>query len=159
MAPNHAGDPLKSNFGPMGSHWVKKMDQNLENYHAPKFEFSTTVIDFSQKMEFTVMLQSHGGDTLGSIMGPMGSHWVQKMGQNHKNYHAPKFEFSTTPRSSIFLKKWKSPLWRQIMVGTSYGQSWGQWGPIGSKKWIKTVRITMRKIRIFDYRFFFKKWK
>ena len=31
--------------------------------------------------------------------------WSPKMGQNReKKYHAPKFEFSTTPRSSIFRK-------------------------------------------------------
>ena len=77
------------------------------------------VIDFSQKIEVTVMAPNHGGDPLGSILGSMGSHWVQKMGQNRKNYHAPKFEFSTTPLSSIFRKKWKLRLWRQIMVGTS----------------------------------------
>ena len=53
------------------------------------------------------MAPYHDGDPLGAILGPMGSHWVQKMGQNGKNYHAPKFEFSTTPRSSIFRKKWK----------------------------------------------------
>ena len=77
-----------------------------------------TVIDFSKKMEVTVLAPNHGGDTLGSILGPMGSHWVQKMGQNRKNYHSLKFEVSTTPRSSIFLKKWKLRLWRQITVGT-----------------------------------------
>ena len=32
--------------------------------------------------------------------------------------HAPKFEFSITLRSSIFPKKWKLRLWRQITVGT-----------------------------------------
>ena len=52
------------------------------------------------------MAPSHGGDTIESILGPMGSNWVQKMGQNRKNYHAPKFEFSITPRSSVFRKKW-----------------------------------------------------
>ena len=56
-----------------------------------------------------------------------------------ENYHALKFEFSITPRSSIFPKKWKLRLWRQITVGKPYGQSWGQWGPIGSKKCVKTV--------------------
>ena len=61
------------------------------------------LIDFSEKMEVTVLAPSHGEDPLGSILGPMGP----KMGQNGKNYHAPKFEFSTTPRSSIFRKKWK----------------------------------------------------
>ena len=75
------------------------------------------VIHFSPKMEVTVMAPNRGGDPVGSILGPMGSYWVQKMGQNHKNYHAPKFEFSTAPRSSIFLKKWKLRFWRQITVG------------------------------------------
>ena len=51
------------------------------------------------------MAPNHGGDPLGSILGPMGSHWVHKMGQNRKKLHTQKFEFSTTPRSSIFLKK------------------------------------------------------
>ena len=78
----------------------------------------SAVIDFSQKMEFQVMPPNHGGDPHGSILGPMGSHWVQKMGPNVENYHAPKFEFWTTPRSSIFPKKWKLRLWRQITVGT-----------------------------------------
>ena len=41
-------------------------------------------IDFSQKMEVTVMARNHGGDPLGSILGPMGSHWVQRKGQNCK---------------------------------------------------------------------------
>ena len=50
------------------------------------------------------MAPNHGGDPLGSILGPMGSHWVQKMGQNRKNCHDPKVEFLTTPRSSNFRK-------------------------------------------------------
>ena len=148
MAPNHDGDPLGAILGPMGSHWVKKMGQNVENYlaqnsnfrrprghrlfpkngsygygaksrwgpprvhlgangvplgkkkvktiknyNAPKIRISDdpAVIDFSQKMEFTVLRPNHGGDTLGAILGPIGSHWVQKMGQNVENYHAPKF--------------------------------------------------------------------
>ena len=64
------------------------------------------------------MAPNHGGDPLGSILGRMGSHWVQKMGQTVKINHAPKFEFSTPPRSSIFRKKWKLRLWHQIMVET-----------------------------------------
>ena len=81
--------------------------------------------------------------------GVIGSKkWVKIV----ENYHAPKFEFSTTPRSSIFRKKWKLRLWRQITVETPYGPSWGQWGPIGSKKWVKTVKkLPCLKIRIFDY--------
>ena len=48
------------------------------------------IIDFSQKMEVTVMAPNHGEDPLGSILGPMGSHWVQKMGQNRKKLPCPK---------------------------------------------------------------------
>ena len=59
-----------------------------------------SVIEFSQKMEVTVMAPNQGGDPLGSILRPMESHWVKKMGENRKNYHAPKFEFS-----SIFLQQ------------------------------------------------------
>ena len=77
------------------------------------------VIHFSPKMEVTVMAPNRVGDPLGSILVTMGSHWGEKMGQNRKNYHAPKFEFSTTPRASIFLKKWKLWQWRQITVGTT----------------------------------------
>ena len=54
------------------------------------------VIDFSKKMEVALIAPNHGGVPLGSILGLMGSHWVQKMGQNVENYHAPKFEFSMT---------------------------------------------------------------
>ena len=28
-------------------------------------------------------------------------------------------------------------------MGTPYCSSWGEWGPIGSKKWVETVKITM----------------
>ena len=140
---NYGGDPLGSILGPMGSHWVQKMALNRKKLPCPKiriFDYPA-VIDFSQKMEVTVMAPNHGGDTLRSILGPMGSHWVQEMGQNRKkNYHASILEFSTTPRSTIFRKKWKLQLWRQISVGTPYGPSWGQWGPIGSKKWVKAIK-------------------
>ena len=68
----------------MGSHLEKKMGQNVENYRAPKFEISTTPRSsiFPKKLEVTVMAPNHGGDPLWSILEPMGSHWVQKMGQN-----------------------------------------------------------------------------
>ena len=72
-----------------------------------------------KKMKVTVMALNQGGDPLGSISGPMGSHWVKKMGQNRIKNHAQKFEFSTTPRSSIYPKngsygygaksRWRTP--------------------------------------------------
>ena len=95
---------------------------------------------FFAKMEVKVMALNHGGDPQGSILGPMGSHWVKKWVKTVKNYHAPKFKFSFTLRSSIFPKNWKLWLWRQITVGTPKSPSWGQWGPIGSKKWVETVK-------------------
>ena len=120
MAPNHGGDPIGSILGPVGSHWVRKMGQNRKKLPCPKIRIFDylAVIDFSQKMEVTVMAPNHGGDTIESILGPMGSHWVQKMGQNRKNYHAPKFEFFHYPAVIGFRKKWKLRLWRQITVGT-----------------------------------------
>ena len=112
--------PLGSILGPVGSHWVQKMGQNRKKLPCPKiwiFHYPA-VIDFSQKMEVTVLVPNHGGDTIESILGPMGSHWSKKWVKTVKNYHAPKFEFSITPRSSIFPKKKKLRLWRQITVGT-----------------------------------------
>ena len=97
------------------------------------------------------MSLNHGGDPLGSILGPMGSHWVQKMGQNRKKITmpqnsnfwlprghlvangvplgkkngskpkklpCPKIRIFGYPASSIFRKKSKLRLWRQITVGT-----------------------------------------
>ena len=121
------GYGAKSRWGPprvhLGANGVPlgpKMGQSNKKLPCPKiriFDYPA-VIDFSQKMEVTVMAPNHGGDPLGSILGPMGSHWVRKWVKAIKNYHAPKFEFSTTPRSSIFHKKWKLRLWRQLMVRT-----------------------------------------
>ena len=143
--PNHGGDPLGSILGPMGSHWVKKIGLNRKklplppnsNFRLPRAH------RFGPKFDFKFMVPNHGGDPLMFILGPMGSHWVQKMGRNRKNYHAPKFEFSTTPRSSISTK---------IRL-YGYGAK-SRWGPLrvnlgdngvllGSKKWIETVKITI----------------
>ena len=120
MAPNHGGDTIESILGPIGSHWVQKMGQNSKKLPCPKiriFDYPV-VIEFSNKMEVTVMAPNHGRDPLGSILGPMGSHWVKKMGQNRQKLPCPKIEFSFTPRSWIFPPKWKLRLWRQITVGT-----------------------------------------
>ena len=84
MVPNHSGDALGSILGPMGPHWVQKMSQNRKKLPCPKIRifYYLAVIDFLQKVEVTVMAPNYGGDTIESILGPMGSHWVQKMGQN-----------------------------------------------------------------------------
>ena len=153
MAPNQGWDPLGSIFWPMGPIGSKKRVKTVKAYHAPKFEFSTAPRSsiFLKKMEVTVMAPNHGGDPLWSILVRMGSHWVQKWVKIVKNSHALKFEFSTSPRSSIFHKKWKIRLWHQITVGTLYGPTSGQWGPIGSKKWIKTEKNYHAQNSNFDY--------
>ena len=76
MGPNHGGDSLGSILGPMGSHWVHKMGQNRKKLPCPKiriFDYPAD-IDFSQKMEVTVMAPNHGGEPLGSILGLVGIH-------------------------------------------------------------------------------------
>ena len=99
--------PSGPSWGQLGPIWSKKWVKTVKIYHAPKFEFSTTppsIIDFSQKMEVTVMAPNHGGDTLGSILGSMGSNCVQKMGQNHKKLPSPKSRIFDYP-AVIDLKK------------------------------------------------------
>ena len=78
MAPNHGGDPLGSILGPMGSHWVKKMGQNRKKITMPQdSNFGLPRSHrFRPKFDLTVMAPNHDGDLLGSILGPMGSHWV-----------------------------------------------------------------------------------
>ena len=92
----------------------------------------------------------------------MGSHWVQWMGHHgKKNYHTRKFEFSTTPRSSISTKS--------RLYGYGAKSQWGlprvhlgANGIIGSKKWVKTVKnyhalkfdyatTISTKIRLYGY--------
>ena len=98
---NGYGD--KSRWGPprvhLGVIGSKKRVKTVKNYHAPKFEFSTTPRSsiFPKKMEVTVMATNHGGDPLGSILGPMGSHWVQKMGQKRKKLPCPKIRIFDYP--------------------------------------------------------------
>ena len=145
------GTPLGSILGSIGSHLVQKMGQNRKNLPCPKIRIFNypAIIDFSQKMEVTVMAPHHGGDTLGSILGSMGSNCVQKMGQNRKKLPSPKSRIFDYPAVIDLKKKWKLRLWRQITV---VGPSSGQWGHIGSKKWVKTVKkLPCPIIRIFDY--------
>ena len=95
---------------------------------------------FRPKLDFTVMASNQGGDTLGSILGPMRSHWGQKMGENCKKLPCPKIRTFDYPAVIDFDRNWTLRLWRQITVGTPHGPSWGQWGPIGAKIWVKTAK-------------------
>ena len=103
MAPNHSGGSI---FGPMGPYWVKKMGQNRKKLPCPIIRIFDylAVIDFSQKMEVTVMAPNHGRDPLRSILGPI--------------VPCPKIRIFDYPAVIDFSeKKWKLRLWRQIMVG------------------------------------------
>ena len=73
---------------------------------------------FGQKFEFKVMAPNHSRDPLGSILGPMGSHWGKKMGQNRKKL--PCLEIRIFDYSAVIdLSKISNlRLWRQITVRT-----------------------------------------
>ena len=145
LAPNHGGDPLGSILGPMGSHWGKKNGSNLKKLPCPKIRIVdySAVIDLGKKIELAVMEPNHGGKPLGTILGPMGSHSDQKVGQNRKKLPCPKIRIFDYPAVIDLGKKSNLWLWHQITVGTPYGPSWGQWGPIWDKKRVKKVKMTM----------------
>ena len=133
MAPNHGSDPLGSILGPVGSHWVKKMGPNRKKLPCPKmriFDYPA-VIDFKKKMEVTVIAPNHGGDTIESTLGPMGSHWVPKMGQNRKKLPCPKIRIFDYPID--FSQKMEVT----VMVPNHDGDTIGSiFGPMGSH-WVK----------------------
>ena len=142
MAPNHGGDPPGSILRSMGSHWGQKMGQNRKKLPCPKIRNFCLLRGnrFGQKIELMVMAPNHGGDPLGSILRSMGSHWGQKMAQNCQKLPCPKIRIFDYSAVIDLGKKSNLRLWRQITVGNTWGQSWGQWGPIGNKKWVKTVK-------------------
>ena len=120
MAPNHGGDPLGSISGPMGSHLEKKMGQNRKKFTMPQNSNFRLPRGhrFRPKFDLTIMAPNHGGDPLASILGPMGSHWDQKMCQNRKKLPSPKSRFFDYPAVIDFGQNWTLRLWRQITVGT-----------------------------------------
>ena len=154
MAPNHSGDPLGSILGPMGPNWVQKMCQNRKKLPCPKiriFDYPA-VIDFSQIMEVTVMAPNHGGDTIESILGPMGSHWVQKMGRNRQKLPCPKIRIFDYPAVIDF-----SQIMEVTVMAPNHGGDTIEsiLGPMGSH-WVQKMgrnrqKLPCPKIRIFDY--------
>ena len=63
------------------------------------------------------MAPNHGGHPLGSILGPMGFHWGQKMGQNRQKLPCPEIRFFDYAAVIDLDKKSNLRLWRQITVG------------------------------------------
>ena len=93
------------------------------------------VIDFSQKMEVAVMAPNHGRDTIESILGPMGSHWVQKMGQNRKKLPRPKIRIFDYPAVIGFSQKMEVTAMASNHGGDPLGSILG---PMGSH-WVKKM--------------------
>ena len=103
---------------------------------------------FGPKLDFTVMASNHGGDPLGSILGPMGSHWGQKMGQNRKKLPSPKIRIFDYPAVIDFGQNLTLRIWRQIKVGSILGPMGFHWGQsMGQNR----KKLPCLKIRIFDY--------
>ena len=68
---------------------------------------------FRPKFDLWVMAPNHRREVLGSILGPMGSHWGKKLGQNPKKLPCPKIGFFGYPTVIDF--------------GQNLTKSW--WGP------------------------------
>ena len=143
MAPYHGGVPLGSILGPMGSHWGQKKGQNRIKITMSQNSNFWLLHGhrFGQKIEFTVMAPYHGGDPLGSILGPMGYHWSQKMGQNRTKLPCPKiriFDYSVVidfGKNRIYgygaKSRWVHPRVHLRADGV----------PLEQKKWVKTEKI------------------
>ena len=140
---------LRTNWVPLGPKiWVK----TVKNYHAPKFEFLTTQ---RSSLWAKNRIDGYGAKSRWGPprvhFGPMGSHWGKKMGQNRKKLPYPKFEFLTTPRSSICAKN--------RIYGYGAKSRWGTPGvhlgvngvPLRPKKWSNRKKLPCPKIRFFDY--------
>ena len=123
---------LGANGFPLGP---KKLGPNRKKLPCPKiriFEYPV-VIDFTQKMEVTVMAPNHGGDPIGSILRPMGSNWVKKMGQNRKKLPCPKMRIFDYPAVIDFSQKMEVT----VMAPNHGGDSLGSiLGPMGSH-WVQ----------------------
>ena len=104
---------------------------------------------FGQKIEFTVMELNHGGKPLGTILGPMGSHWDQKMGQNRKKLPCPKIRVFDYFGVIDLGSKSNLRLWLQITVGTPRVHLEVKGVPSGPKNGSKPSKITMPQKSIF----------
>ena len=140
--------------GANGYHWVQKIGQKRRKLPCPKIRIfdKPAVIDFLQKMEVTVMVPNHGRDPVSSILGPMGSHWVKKMGQNRKKITMPQNSNIRLPRGHRFFAKNGSYGYgaKSKSMGSHWVQKMGQnqWGfsttpRIFPKKWKLPRQITV----------------
>ena len=144
MARNHGGDTIESILGPMGSHWVQKMGRNRKKLPCPKIRIFDlpAVIGFSPKMEVTVMAPNHGGDPLGSVMGPMGSHWVKKMCQNRQKLPCPKIRIFDYPAVIVFSQKMEVKVMARNHGGDTIESILGPMGP----HWVRKMCQNRKKL-------------
>ena len=120
MMPNHGGDPRGPSWDQWGPIGAKKWVKTVKNYHASNSNlWLLRGHRFRQKIELTVKAPNHGGEPLGSILGPMGCHWDKKMGQNRKKLPCPKIRiFDYYARGHRFGQK------KNYVYGTK-----SRWGP------------------------------
>ena len=135
--------PPRVNIGANGAPLGPKIGQNHKKILCPKIQIFhyPAVIDFSQKIEITVVAPNHGGDPLGSILGPMGSHWVQKMGQNCRKLPCPKICIFDYPAVIDFSRKMEVTGMSRNQGGDPLGSILGPMGSQLVKKLVKTVKI------------------
>ena len=88
---------------------------------------------FRPKFDFMVVAPNHGWDTLGSILGPMGCHWVQKTGENRKTLPCPKIRFFDYPAAIDFDQIAILRLWGKITMGTPRVHLGANGVPLGKK--------------------------
>ena len=109
------GIPKNVQWGPIGS---KKWVQTVKNYMLQNSNFRLRGHRFWPKCDLTVMAPNSGGDYLGFILVPMGSHWVKKKGQNRKKLPCQKIRIFDYSAVIDFDQNETLRLWRQITVGT-----------------------------------------
>ena len=135
------GNPWGPSWGQWGPIGAKKWVKTVKNCHAPKFEFLTTP---RSSIWAKNRIDGYGAKSRWGPprvhFGSMGSHWGQKMGQNRKKLPCPKIRIFDYSAVIDLCKKSNLRLQRQITLGNPWGPSWGRWGPIGAKKWVKTVK-------------------
>ena len=100
---------------------------------------------FRPKSDLMVMAPIHCVDPLMSILGPMGSHWVQNLGQNRKKLPCPKIRIFDYPISAKIRpygygakSRWVPP---RVLLGANGSKKMGE----------NRKRLPCPKIRPYGY--------
>ena len=113
--------PSRVHLGANGAHWIRKLGQNRKKLPCPKIQiFHYPAVGdpfFSKKWKLRLWCQIKVGPPrvhLGTNGVPLGP----KNGSKPQKITMPRNSNCRLPQSSIFRKKRKFRLWRQITVGT-----------------------------------------